>query len=64
MTANKVVTRFLERELKDPKPGCTDCHGMRRTEHAEEEALAAEEASLPATPESTPKSEGVKTLGS
>ena len=35
--AQEVVARFLERELKDPKPVCTDCHGMHRIEHSEED---------------------------
>lgn len=35
--AQDVVARFLERKLKVRKPVCTDCHGMHRIEHAEEE---------------------------
>lgn len=35
--AQDVVALFLERELKVRKPVCTDCHGMHRIEHAEEE---------------------------
>ncbi len=37
VSAQKVVARYLERELKDPKPVCTDCHGTHRIERAEEE---------------------------
>ena len=37
VSAQEVVARYIERELKDPKPVCTDCHGMHRIEHADEE---------------------------
>ena len=32
----KVVARFLERKLADPRPICTDCHGMHKIEQPEE----------------------------
>ncbi len=31
-----VVARFLERKLTDPRPICTDCHGMHKIEQPEE----------------------------
>lgn len=62
VAANEVVARFLERQLKDPKLVCTDCHGMHRIEHAEEEP-AAEEASPPKSPTPAPES-GPKTPAS
>lgn len=61
VSARDVVARFLERELKDPKPVCTDCHGMHRIDHAEEQAEMAE-PSPPPTPEPAPKSVEAKNL--
>ena len=54
--AHEVVARFIERELKASKPICTDCHGMHRIEHAEEEP----EASQPSATEPAPKAPEVK----
>jgi len=34
----EVVARFVERELADPHPICTDCHGTHKIERAAEEA--------------------------
>jgi hypothetical protein len=36
VSAQDVVARYMERELKEPKPVCTDCHGMHRIEHADD----------------------------
>ena len=52
VSAQEVIGRFLERELKDPKPVCTDCHGMHRIEHAEED-----EAPSPSTTSEPKKTE-------
>ncbi|MHB8897507.1 MAG: cytochrome c3 family protein [Thermoguttaceae bacterium] len=38
VAARDVIARFLERELKDPKPLCTDCHGAHKIERVDEES--------------------------
>ncbi len=47
VAAQDVVARYLDRELKVQKPVCTDCHGMHRIEHAEEEVEEAPDKTAP-----------------
>jgi hypothetical protein len=35
--ATKVVARFIQRKLADPRPICTDCHGTHKIERAGED---------------------------
>lgn len=46
--ASEVVALYRQRELKDPKPVCTDCHGTHRIEHAGGEEAQKAETDLPA----------------
>jgi len=60
--AREVVARYLERELKDPKAVCTDCHGMHRIERAGKELeVGGSTTTTPPAPEPASKGDGVRT---